>query len=123
MTGKTHASATVKVKNGCGNLLLTLDIDSHGQPRVDIKYGKGGSCFAAWAHITSVCLTMALKHHTIEHVIEEINGCTCPTPIWHDGEQIKSCPDSIGKALAELAKNPIFKSLTKEGHAKKAEKK
>jgi hypothetical protein len=122
MTGKSHVSATAKVKNGCGNLLLTVDLDSHNKPRVNIKFGKCGTCYAAWAHITSVCLTMALQEHSIEYVIEEINGCTCPTPIIHEGEHIKSCPDSIGKALTEIAKDPAFKCLTTAGRKKEDKK-
>jgi ribonucleoside-diphosphate reductase alpha chain len=114
----TKTSKTIEMHNGCGSMFIKLELGKLGKPHADIRFGKSGSCQAAWVHCISVLLSLALRHYTIEYLVKKINGCRCPMPRVSGGVEITSCPDAICKGLEELGKCKEFESLTEAGKVK-----
>jgi len=113
---KTTSGKTQKIITSDGTLYLTINRDEYGLCEVFANIGKHGSEVASWSEavgrLISLCLRSGLS---LKSLVEQLSGITS-RPIWHNGEQILSVPDAIGKALSKYLdeKNSITKSPSEE---------
>ncbi len=91
---------TQKIETGCGHLYVTINSDERGACEVFTQMGKVGGCASAQleaiARLTSLCLRSNVK---VTSVIRQLKGIRCPSPMWHKGEMVTSCADSLAKSL------------------------
>ena len=113
---KITSGRTQKIITSDGTLYLTINRDEYGLCEVFANIGKHGSEVASWSEavgrLISLCLRSGLS---LKSLVEQLSGITS-RPIWHNGEQILSVPDAIGKALSKHLdeKNIITKSPPEE---------
>ena len=96
---------TVKVKTGCGNMYLTVNFHE-GQPYEMFCYlGKPGGCISgqneAVARLVSLCFRLG---GSVESIIKQLKGISCPQGVFVDGIRIESCADAIAYALRMATK-------------------
>jgi len=97
MEGRTH-----KVNTGDGTMYVTVNsID--GKPfELFASIGKAGGNAAAQSEAVSRLVSLALRSNIdIEVIIKQLIGIGSPDRVWHNGKQILSTPDAIGKILKE----------------------
>jgi ribonucleoside-diphosphate reductase alpha chain len=92
---------TQKIETGCGHLYVTINSDEDGACEVFTQMGKVGGCASAQleaiARLTSLCLRSKVK---VEAIIRQLKGIRCPSPMWHKGEVVTSCADSVARSLS-----------------------
>lgn len=92
---------TRKVPIGCGNLYITINHDDKGICEVFTNTGRAGGCAAqseATARLASVMLRSGVE---IQEVIRQLRGIRCPSCQRRSDVKVMSCPDAIGRTLAE----------------------
>ncbi len=97
MEGRTH-----KVNTGEGAMYVTVNsID--GKPfELFASIGKAGGNAAAQSEAVSRLVSLALRSNIdIDVIIKQLIGIGSPDRVWHNGKQILSTPDAIGKILKE----------------------
>jgi ribonucleoside-diphosphate reductase alpha chain len=106
---------TRKMKTGCGDLYVTINEDEHGLFEAFAQMGKAGGCSASQNETTGRLISLAFRSGIdINSIIKQLSGIRCPSPFWHNGEQILSCSDAIAKALKlyiEESGRPEIKKL------------
>ncbi|MBF0253382.1 MAG: vitamin B12-dependent ribonucleotide reductase [Candidatus Omnitrophica bacterium] len=94
---------TTKVNTGCGNLYVTINEDSDGEPfEVFMQMGKAGGCAMSQLESIGRLVSLALRSGVeVDSIIEQIKGIRCPAPAWGKGGKVLSCSDAIAKALEQ----------------------
>ena len=95
MEGKTY-----KVNTGEGSMYVTINC-LEGKPfEIFASIGKAGGNAAAQSEAVSRLVSLALRSDIdLDSIVRQLIGIGSPTPVWHNGEQILSTPDGIGKIL------------------------
>lgn len=98
---------TTKVTTGCGNLYITLNQDEKGNFfEAFTQMGKAGGCAASQLEAVGRLVSLALRGGIdIKVIVEQLKGIRCPSPSWHKGKKIFSCPDAISRALEKRGKD------------------
>ena len=100
---------TLRKKTGCGNLFITLnnDVDEKGESSRELfetfaRLGKGGGCASAQTEAVGRLLSMLLRSDADPlEVASQLIGIRCHRPCGFGENAIYSCPDAMGKAIAE----------------------
>ncbi len=96
---------TEQIKTGEGTLYVTINEDEYGLCEVFASIGKvGGSAMAqseAIGRLISLALRSGVDPHSIVH---QLKGITGPTPVWFEGELIRSIPDAIARVIEKYLK-------------------
>lgn len=100
---KLVRGTTERVVTGCGNLYLTVNV-AEGRPfELFASLGKAGGCAHCQNEAVTRMITLALKYGLpIGEIVDELKNIQCPSPIWSEGKQIKSCADAIAQVLASI---------------------
>lgn len=101
MEGKTY-----KVNTGEGSMYVTVNC-LDGKPfEVFASIGKAGGNAAAQSEAVSRLVSLALRADVdLGVIVKQLIGIGSPTPVWHNGQQILSTPDAIGKVLKRFIDN------------------
>ncbi len=94
---------TYSVKTGCGNLFVTINKDSDGNPfEIFVRLGKSGGCAASQTETTGRLVSLALRSYIDPRsVAGQLMSIKCDKPRGLGLNKICSCADGIAKALAE----------------------
>lgn len=96
-------SVTERLRSGHGNIYVTITLDEDGQPFEVFPFlGKAGGCDYANLEAVGRLVSMLLRAGVeVAEVVDQLSGITC-CPSWDEGDQIRSAPDAIAKALSRL---------------------
>jgi ribonucleoside-diphosphate reductase alpha chain len=91
---------TEKLPTGAGSLYVTINEDEYGLVEIFSQIGKAGGDAAAQSEAISRLISYGLQAGLDPMAISrQLKGISGPTPVWHEGDQILSTPDGIGKAI------------------------
>jgi ribonucleoside-diphosphate reductase alpha chain len=100
------AGMTKKARVGCGNLYITVNRDEHGLCEVFTVVGRAGGCPSqseAASRLVSIALRSGVEP---EALVEQLRGIRCHSTVaakkTRDGTEVLSCPDAIGRTIAEF---------------------
>jgi len=91
---------TEQLKTGEGTLYVTINEDEFGLCEVFVSIGKVGGSAMAQAEAVGRLISLALRSGVDPHsIVYQLKGITGPSPVWFEGELIRSIPDAIARAL------------------------
>jgi ribonucleoside-diphosphate reductase alpha chain len=97
LRGETREKTT-----GCGSLYVTVNEDDFGPREVFANMGKAGGCASASTEAIGRLISLAFRYGVPpEKIVKQLRGIRCHEPHGFGSNQILSCPDAIGKALAD----------------------
>ncbi|MGI5939753.1 MAG: vitamin B12-dependent ribonucleotide reductase [Thermoleophilia bacterium] len=97
LRGETREKVT-----GCGSLYVTVNEDDFGPREVFANMGKAGGCASASTEAIGRLISLAFRYGVPpDKIVKQLRGIRCHVPIGFGPNQILSCPDAIGKALAD----------------------
>ncbi|MCJ7796932.1 MAG: TSCPD domain-containing protein, partial [Thermoleophilia bacterium] len=99
--GVLHGQTREKV-TGCGSLYVTINEDDLGPRELFANMGKAGGCASASTEALGRLISLAFRYGAPpEKIAKQLKGIRCHVPLGLGPNQILSCPDAIGKALAD----------------------
>jgi ribonucleoside-diphosphate reductase alpha chain len=97
LRGETREKVT-----GCGSLYVTVNEDDFGPREIFANMGKAGGCASASTEAIGRLISLAFRYGVPpDKIVKQIRGIRCHVPLGFGPKQILSCPDAIGKALAD----------------------
>ena len=97
LRGETREKVT-----GCGSLYVTLNEDDYGPREVFANMGKAGGCASASTEAIGRLISLAFRYGVPpDKIVKQLRGIRCHVSLGFGPNQILSCPDAIGKALAD----------------------
>jgi len=97
LRGETREKVT-----GCGSLYVTVNEDDLGPREVFANMGKAGGCASASTEAVGRLISLAFRYGVpADKIVKQLRGIRCHEPHGFGPNQILSCPDAIGKALAD----------------------
>jgi len=97
LRGETREKVT-----GCGSLYVTVNEDEYGPREIFANMGKAGGCASASTEAIGRLISLAFRYGVPpDKIVKQIRGIRCHVPLGFGPNQILSCPDAIGKALAD----------------------
>lgn len=97
--------ATKKVPIACGKLFITVNHDDVGVCEVFVETGKYGGCSSQSEGLARM-ISLALRSGTdINEIIDQLKDVQCKACLVGDDVSVKSCPDAIAGAIAEILDN------------------
>lgn len=97
LRGETREKVT-----GCGSLYVTVNEDDFGPREVFANMGKAGGCASASTEAIGRLISLAFRYGVPpDKIVKQLRGIRCHVPLGFGPNQILSCPDAIGKALAD----------------------
>lgn len=95
-----------RVQTGCGKLYVRMGYDGEKLVELFATLGKAGGCAVAQLEALTRTITLGLRYNIpLEEFIKELEDIKCPSPVWEDGAQIKSCADAIAEVLRRECRN------------------
>ena len=95
--GETQRKVT-----GCGSLYVTLNENESGPREVFANMWNAGGCASASTEAIGRLISLAFKYGAPpDKIVKQLKGIRCHIPLGFGPDQILSCPDAIGRALAE----------------------
>jgi len=106
---KRTIGVTEQVKTGCGKMYITVNYDQEGLIETFITTGSSGGC-SGFTEGVSRLISLALRANIApEAIIDQLTSVSCPNYMRRratDKDIVgKSCPDIIGRVLAQELKN------------------
>jgi ribonucleoside-diphosphate reductase alpha chain len=97
LRGETREKVT-----GCGSLYVTVNEDDFGPREIFANMGKAGGCASASSEAIGRLISLAFRYGVPpDKIVKQLRGIRCHVPLGFGPNQILSCPDAIGKALAD----------------------
>ncbi len=97
LRGETREKVT-----GCGSLYVTVNEDDFGPRELFANMGKAGGCASASTEAIGRLISLAFRYGVPpDKIVKQLRGIRCHVPLGFGPKQILSCPDAIGKALAD----------------------
>jgi ribonucleoside-diphosphate reductase alpha chain len=97
LRGETREKVT-----GCGSLYVTVNEDDFGPREIFANMGKAGGCASASTEAIGRLISLAFRYGVPpDKIVKQLRGIRCHVPLGFGPHQILSCPDAIGKALAD----------------------
>jgi len=96
LSGHTH-----RLKTGCGNLYVTVNVDNGKVHEVFVRLGKAGGCASSQTESLGRLITLAVRAGvSIEEVCKQLQGIGCQQPVFAgEGRKNLSCADAVANAL------------------------
>ncbi|CEP68641.1 Ribonucleotide reductase,adenosylcobalamin-dependent [Moorella glycerini] len=106
---KRTCGVTEQVKTGCGKMYITVNYDQEGLIETFITTGSSGGC-SGFTEGVSRLISLALRANIApEAIIDQLTSVSCPNFLRRRATDKsivgKSCPDIIGRVLAQELKN------------------
>jgi ribonucleoside-diphosphate reductase alpha chain len=102
---------TEKIKTTLGNLMLTINRNSSGQPgEVILNIGKSGADITAFSEALGRLISVSLQHGvSVKKLADQLKNIKGEDIIFHNGEKYTSIPDLIGKKIesSEISKEKV----------------
>ena len=97
LRGETREKVT-----GCGSLYVTVNEDDYGPREIFANMGKAGGCASASTEAIGRLISLAFRYGAPpDKIVKQLRGIRCHVPLGFGPNQILSCPDAIGRALAD----------------------